>query len=357
VRIIYSFNKRGFEADYWTTEIRGASGDRFEFIPFNHDPYLDVSRYGRAQLLDNLYYDREPGLMKMYDGLEEVIGTSRAQALIVDNCNPYHPDWLRKQRIYKVLRTSDGPLVAYDRDIPYLHAFDHVLYHSPAHSRDLDMAEKLAYLGVRRADFWPLALFDRNFDPSKDEAALLSQPRDIDVIFIGAMFVNKMPLIAKVKKTFGSRARIHGLTSWKRNLYFNAKFGLPGWIRPIEFEEYVPLYQRARIGVNIHNLGAYTVGSYRLFDLPGNGVMQISDGGGYLSHFFDPGREIVSYDDSDDLIRKIRHYLDHDEERKMIATAGYRRVMRDHRLAGRMLQAGEMIAAGIERKHAEEGRL
>lgn len=350
MKILYSFNKRGFEADYWSAEIRGASGSRFEFIPFNHDPYLDVNRYVRAQMLDNLYFDCDPGLMKMYDDLQELIAKTGAEAIIVDNCNPYHPDWLWKQRIYKVLRTSDGPLVSYDRDFPYLHAFDHVLYHSPAHSRDFDMAEKLACMGVRRADFWPLALFDRNFDPAKDEQTLLDQPRDIDVIFIGAMFVNKMPLIAKIRKTFGKRARIHGLTNWKRNLYFNAKYGLPGWITPIRFEEYVPLYQRARIGVNIHNRGDYTVGSFRLFDLPGNGVMQISDGGVYLERFFEPDREIVSYDGSDDLIRRVRYYLDHDVERKAIALAGHRRVMRDHRIKMRMLRAGELISDGIDQK-------
>jgi len=353
MKILYSFNKRGFEADYWTTEISGASGNRFEFIPFNHDPYVDVSRYVRAQLLDNLYFDRDPGLMRMYHDLQDLIATTGAEALIVDNCNPYHPDWLLKQRIYKVLRTSDGPLVSYDRDFPYLHAFDHVLYHSPAYSRDFDMAEKLAQMGVRRADFWPLALFDRNFDATKDEETLFNQPRDIDVVFIGALFVNKMPLIAKIRKTFGRRARIHGLTNWKKNLYFNAKYGLPGWITPISFEEYVPLYQRARIGVNIHNRGDYTVGSFRLFDLPGNGVMQISDGGAYLKRFFEPGLEIVSYDDSDDLVQKIRYYLDHESERKAIALAGHRRVMNDHRFAKRMAQAGEMIAIGIKNKHAE----
>lgn len=347
MKIIYSFNKRGFEADYWTKEIGGASDDRYEFIPFNHDPYVEVMRYGRAQLLDNLYFDRDRGLMHMYDDLQDLVVRTAAEALIVDNGFPYHPDWLRKQKIYKVLRTSDGPLTAYDRDIPYVHAYDHVLYHSPAHSRDLDMAEKLAYVGAKRADFWPLALFDRNFDPTKTEETLLTQERDIDVIFIGAMFANKMPLIARIKKAFGKRARIHGLTSWKRNIYFNAKFGFPGWIRPVRFEEYVPLYQRAKIGVNIHNRGMYTVGSYRLFDLPGNGVMQISDGGPYLNSFFDVGREIVAYDEADELIRKVRYYLDHELERKAIALAGHRRAVRDHHIKVRMRQAGELIAAGM----------
>jgi len=54
MRILYSFNKEGFEADYWTREIAGASTDSYEFIPFNHGKYLKPLLYVRSQLLDNL---------------------------------------------------------------------------------------------------------------------------------------------------------------------------------------------------------------------------------------------------------------------------------------------------------------
>ena len=45
MKIVYSFNKKGFEADYWQQEIGGASNDEVTFLPFKHDPYLDVSGY------------------------------------------------------------------------------------------------------------------------------------------------------------------------------------------------------------------------------------------------------------------------------------------------------------------------
>jgi len=350
--IVYSFNKRGFEAEYWQREIAAASNDRVRFIPFNHDGYLDPLLYVRAQLLDNLYYDEHPGLMRMYADLERIVETERADAVLVDTCAPYHPDYLRRQSYYKVLRVSDGPLTAYERDIPFLHAYDHVLYHSPAYSRDMGMAEKLAYCGAKRADFWPLGLFDAAFDPSKTDTTILDGPRDIDIIFIGAMHVNKMPLIARVKKAFGSRCRIHGLTSLKRNIYFNVKHGWPGWVTPIASNAYVPLYQSSKIGFNSHNRGDYTVGSYRLFELPGNGVMQLSDGGPYLDEFFTTGSEIVGYRNTDDLIDKLKYYLEHDEERKAIALNGYRRAIREHRIGPRLHQAARLIEQGIQRKIA-----
>ena len=192
-----------------------------------------------------------------------------------------------------------------------------------------------------------MALFDAAFDATHDEESLFARRRDIDVVFIGALHLNKMPLLAKVKKALGRRCVMHGLTSLKKNVYFNLKYGFPTWITPIAVDAYVPLYQRAKIGFNVHNRGIYTVGSYRLFDLPGNGVMQISDGGEYLSTFFRVGEEIVGYATADELIDKIRFYLAHDDERLRIARNGYRRVVEDHRIRRRLHEAGALIERGM----------
>jgi spore maturation protein CgeB len=347
MRVIYSFNKRGFEADYWTREIAAASSAECEFIPFNHDPYLEIRHYVRAQLLDNAYYAEHAGLKRLYADIQRLIRDVGADALLVDNACPYHPDFLRTLGVYKVLRTSDGPMAAYDRDFPYVHAFDHVLYHSPAYSRDMGMEEKLLYCGAKRADFWPFGSFDAMCDPTRTEADILARPRDIDVVFVGALHVNKMPMLARVKKAFGSRLRLYGLSSLKRNAYFNVMHGFPGWVRPLPFDGYVRLYQRAKVGINVHNRGDYTVGGYRLFDLPANGVMQISDGGPFLGSFFDVGTEVVGYRDADDLIDRVRHYLAHDAERERIALAGFKRVRRDYRIATLLQRAGRLIAQGM----------
>ncbi|MGE5752662.1 MAG: glycosyltransferase [Deltaproteobacteria bacterium] len=356
MKIVYSFNKRGYEADYWSREIAAASDEGVTFIPFNHDPYLDPNLYVRAQLLDNLYYARHPGLLRMYGDLRSVLRGHQADALIADNCFPYHPDFLRTVPVYKVLRTTDGPITAYDRDFAYLHAYDHVLYHSPAYSPDMGMEEKLRYCGAARADFLPLGLFDAAFDAAQTEETILRRERDVEIVFVGALHVGKMPLLAKVKKAFGRRLRIHGLADSKKNLYFNLKYGFPGWISPLPFREVVPLYQRSRIGFNVHNRGDHTVGSYRLFDLPANGVMQISDGGKHLGHFFEVGEEVVGYDGPDDLIGKLRHYLEHDEERKRIALAGYRRVLREYRIRSILHRAAELIRRGLTLPDAPAAR-
>jgi len=350
MNIVYSFNKKGFEANYWQEEIAAASGNSFTYIPFNHDPYLESQSYIRAQLLDNLYYEKHPGLMRLHKDFEAVVRDNNATAVIVDNCPPYHPDYLRKLPIYKVLRIADGPISAYDRDFAYLHAYDHILYHSPAYSEEMGMAEKLLYCGAKKFDFWPLALFDAAHDKTKDEKTILSNERDIDIIFIGAFHLGKMPFLAKVKNALGRRCKMYGLCNLKRNIYFNLKYSFPGWIRPVPFEMFVPLYQRSKIGFNLHNRGDYTVGSYRLFDLPGNGVMQISDGGQCLEHFFSVGEEVVSYRNTDELIDKVQYYLAHDEERERIALNGFRRVRNDYKIADLLIKAGDLIKGGMEQR-------
>lgn len=347
MKILYSFAKSGFEADYWTREVAAASNGTTCFVPFNHGRYLNPYSYVRAQLLDNLYFANNRSLLQMYADIQEKIRAERADALLVDTYSPYHPEFLLNLDVYKVLRTTDGPLAAYDRDFAYLHAFDHILYHSPAYSRDMTMSRKLEYCGAKRFDFWPLGSFDALCNRARTEAEIAAAPRDIDVVFVGALHVNKMPLLATVKKALGRRLRLFGIANLKKNLYFNLMYGLPGWVRPLPFEGYVPLYQRAKIGINVHNRGDYTVGGYRLFDLPANGVMQISDGGPYLQSFFQPGREIVGYSDARDLIDKVRYYLTHDEERQQIALGGFRRVQRDYRISTLLHRAAELLARGM----------
>lgn len=342
MRAVYSFNKKGFEERYWLRELDYQRGDD-RIIPFNHGRFIEPSRVPRAQLLDNLYFAKDPGLFALYDHVEHLLLETGADCLIVDNVLPYHPEFLRTLNVYKVLRTSDGPLSAYDRDFAYVHAYDHVLFHGPAYSPELNMAEKLDYVGAKRKTFWPHAAFDAMFDQQKTEDQLFDQERDIDIIFVGGLFPNKMPALARMKKAFGSRLMLRGLSNLKANVYFNLRFGFPGWVTPIPFEQYVPLYQRSKIGINVHNRGKYTIGGYRMFDLPANGVMEICDGDEYLSDFFEVGKEIVGHSSVDDLIEKVRYYLDHPSEREAIARQGYRRVMETHRIRQRLDQLAAIL--------------
>ena len=49
-----------------------------------------------------------------------------------------------------------------------------------------------------------------------------------------------------------------------------------------------------------------------------------------LAEFFEPGKEIVFFEDEDDLADKAAFYLRHERERRRIRDAGLRRARREH---------------------------
>lgn len=348
MKIVYSFNKASYEAARWKGEIESASDAEYEFIPFNHDPYLGVEEYTDSFRLDRLYHLRDPRLMKMYSDLGRLIGECRADALIVTNCPPYHPDYLRKLKVYRALYSTDDPEATYKRNIPYLHAYQHVFYADPAYSPDMDMDEKMRYCGMVNADWLPISAFDFEFDPTRIERSILSAERDIDIVYIGAFWKQKLDLLAKVKKAFGNRFRQYGYFKPIHNIYMNLRYGNIGWVRAISFPERVELYQRSKIGFNVH-WNEYGLGNQRLYHLPANGVMQICDCAPHIDRVFKAGEEVVGYRGADDLIDKLKYYLDHDEERKEIALRGFRRTMREYRFRDVTRRAGKMLREGMER--------
>ena len=57
-----------------------------------------------------------------------------------------------------------------------------------------------------------------------------------------------------------------------------------------------------------------------------------------LKEYYVPGQEIVFFEDADDLVEKCRYYLKHEDERRAIAEAGYRRTLVEHTYAHRFNQ-------------------
>jgi spore maturation protein CgeB len=85
----------------------------------------------------------------------------------------------------------------------------------------------------------------------------------------------------------------------------------------------------------------------RLFEATGAGAMLITEAAPNLADYFEPGREVATYDGPADLMEKLRHYLEHDRERIAIATAGQQRTLRDHTYAQVMARLSEILEARL----------
>ena len=70
--------------------------------------------------------------------------------------------------------------------------------------------------------------------------------------------------------------------------------------------------------------------NYRTFETTGCGTFLLTNYTPGLEKLFDIGKEIVVYNDLNDLDNKVRYYLENEEEREKIAKAGYERSKKDH---------------------------
>lgn len=73
----------------------------------------------------------------------------------------------------------------------------------------------------------------------------------------------------------------------------------------------------------------------RLFEATGSGAFLLTHAQSNLARYFEPGREIETYANENELIEKVRYYLATPQARRMIAEAGHLRCRRDHNLMDR----------------------
>jgi len=94
--------------------------------------------------------------------------------------------------------------------------------------------------------------------------------------------------------------------------------------------------QRARIVLNADIDIADEAGNFRLFEVTGIGSFLLTEYHPNIDQLFKPGVEIETFRDSNELIAKVRYYLDHPNERERIARRGQERCFRDHLIENRV---------------------
>jgi spore maturation protein CgeB len=104
----------------------------------------------------------------------------------------------------------------------------------------------------------------------------------------------------------------------------------------------------SRITLNHHiGIAANFANNMRLFEATGIGTLLITDRKQNLREMFEPGREVAVYGSSDECLEIVRHYLDHEDERRAIAEAGQRRTLREHTYAVRMQELAELLTTRL----------
>lgn len=291
----------------------------------------------RAETVDQLYRQRDPAYIRM---ATQFIERFRDFDLIVlSSFNPIHPELLVNElsKPIRVIGFIDEPVSTYVRGIPYLWAVDGAFYVSPSYDERSLLGDKLTQWGCPRNFWWPLRPFDyQRPEPSPEFFC----QRDVDLVYVGLPYGPKIDRLAKLKRHFGKRMRIHGhwpMGGWTGVL--RGAFGKPVlWqrVRSLSADERRNLYLRARIGFNMHlSESPRETGNLRMYETPAHGMMLVCDKAGCDAHerIFSGDREAIYYDSIDHAIEKIEYYLAHDDERVEIARAGFERVHSEYEWA------------------------
>jgi spore maturation protein CgeB len=80
-----------------------------------------------------------------------------------------------------------------------------------------------------------------------------------------------------------------------------------------------------------------------LYEATGVGAALVIDQRQDLSKLFEPGREIVAYRSVDECVDLIHYYLEHEDERAVIAQAGQARTLSEHTYYHRMQEFVEIV--------------
>ena len=74
----------------------------------------------------------------------------------------------------------------------------------------------------------------------------------------------------------------------------------------------------------------------RLFEATGTGALLLTDWKENLSEMFEPGKEVIAYKSPEECLELLTYYLEHDEDRAAIASAGQKRTLKEHTYLQRM---------------------
>ena len=180
----------------------------------------------------------------------------------------------------------------------------------------------LAACGARR-----VVLSGNAFDPEMHRPVVLDdaerETHGADVSFIGRWEPVRERMLDAVA-ALPVRLRVRG-PGWERARSRLVKAAcIPG---PIYGEDYVRAIAGAKVNLGILSSWAGDAITQRSIELPACGAFMLAERTGeHRLHFVD-GEEAVFFDGTDDLVRKVAHWVAADDERARIAAAGRARCL------------------------------
>jgi hypothetical protein len=143
---------------------------------------------------------------------------------------------------------------------------------------------------------------------------LEERQRDIDVAFLGQTSAYRSVRKAYLDFLLENKVPLH-YSAYEKN-------------QQCTHEKYYEILSRSKIGINfsmsvdVHQLKA------RVFETMLAGGLLLEERNDQTAYYFTEDVEYVAFSTQDELLEKINYYLAHEDERRKIAEAGFRRVKR-----------------------------
>jgi len=191
------------------------------------------------------------------------------------------------------------------------------------------------------------------FEIYKEEIPLKERKYKYDLSLLGTRYEVREKLLKQLKQ-------------------FNPAIAGPSWNKTIKelkpfvkkskyfsIRDLVRFFNQSKINLNIyyyHTQNSNVVEPHnripqsRTFELPASKSFQICENLRDIPTYFEPDKEIVLYDNIDDLKKKISYYLENPSERIKIVEAAYRRIVKEHTLVHRMKTMIEIIESRANHK-------
>jgi spore maturation protein CgeB len=91
----------------------------------------------------------------------------------------------------------------------------------------------------------------------------------------------------------------------------------------------------------------------RNFEVPGCSGFMLTGRPENLEEYYRINEEVVCHENSDDLVSKVKYYLENESERQRIAKAGYERTVREHTYANRFSEIFKRMNLPVDRVQKE----
>jgi spore maturation protein CgeB len=186
---------------------------------------------------------------------------------------------------------------------------------------------------------------DKAYDPAMHYPIedLASIRHRHDVVFVGTYEEERYRSLRALAEA-GITVNVYG---WARTMPTDCHPNLVFHDQHLYGEDYAGVFTGSRICLNFLRKISRDLQTSRSIEIPACRGFMLAERTDEHCRLFEEGVEAEFFGSDDELIRKTRYYLDHEEERRAVAEAGYQRCLHDdYSFDNRMREILEAVGVG-----------